>query len=66
MINELQLISAQKSFGSKEVLKDVSFTLQTGDILGLFGANGSGKSTLLKILFGTLKATKATLTINGS
>lgn len=66
MIHELQLISAQKSFGSKEVLKDVSFTLQTGDILGLFGANRSGKSTLLKILFGTLKATKATLTINGS
>ena len=52
----LQLYSAQKAFGKKEVLSKVSFRLETGDILGVFGSNGSGKSTLLKLLFGMLKA----------
>jgi len=52
----LQLYSAQKAFGKKEVLSEVSFRIETGDILGVFGSNGSGKSTLLKLLFGMLKA----------
>ncbi len=44
-------------------MKDVSFTLERGELLGLFGRNGSGKSTLLKLLFGTLKADELTLSI---
>lgn len=52
----LVLHNASKSFGKKKVLKEISFSLQTGEILGLFGRNGSGKSTLLKMLFGNLKA----------
>ena len=52
----LQLYSAQKAFGKKEVLSKVSFRIETGDLLGIFGKNGSGKSTLLKLLFGLLKA----------
>jgi len=52
----LQLYSAQKTFGKKKVLSEVSFQIETGDILGVFGSNGSGKSTLLKLLFGILKA----------
>jgi len=64
MKHMLQLYSAQKSFGSKKVLLDVSLGLSKGEILGLFGPNGSGKSTLLKILFGTLKADAIDLRIN--
>lgn len=65
-MNCLELHSVYKSFDTKEVLSDVSFTLKSGEILGLFGKNGSGKSTLLKILFGSLKADSLDLRLNGS
>ena len=48
----LALQGVQKSFGTNQVLKNVSFTLQNGDRMGLVGVNGSGKSTLMKILAG--------------
>ncbi len=60
----LVLHHVSKSFGTKQVLKDVSFRLETGDILGLFGRNGSGKSTLLKVLFGNMKAESLKVSIN--
>ena len=49
------VLSAQnvsKSFGVNTVLKDVSFTIQQGDRIGLVGVNGCGKSTLMRILAG--------------
>lgn len=36
-------------------LNDISFTLQTGDMLGIIGGNGAGKSTLLKVISGIMK-----------
>ncbi|WP_241780988.1 ATP-binding cassette domain-containing protein [Cochleicola gelatinilyticus] len=61
---ELQLYKVHKSFGTKAIVTDVSFSLKTGEILGLFGRNGSGKSTLLKLIFGTLKADEIMLQLN--
>ena len=61
----LHIQNARKSFGKKEVLKNVSLTLAQGEIISLFGRNGSGKSTLLKMLFGTLKADSISLQIDG-
>ncbi len=60
----LELHSASKSFGKKKVLNEVSFLLETGKILGLFGKNGCGKSTLLKMIFGTMPANSIHLTID--
>ena len=48
----LALQDITKSFGTHEVLKSVSFTLQEGEQMGLVGVNGSGKSTLMKIICG--------------
>ena len=55
----MKLIEAKNisfSYKNNQVLKDVSFELEQGDILSLLGKNGSGKTTLLKILLGIFKS----------
>lgn len=52
MMIVLSAQSVAKSFGVNAVLKDVSFTLQQGDRMGLVGVNGCGKSTLMRIIAG--------------
>ncbi|MFT5284846.1 MAG: sulfate-transporting ATPase [Planctomycetota bacterium] len=44
-----------KSFGDRELIKDLTFTLPPGCILGVVGANGMGKTTLLKMILGQLE-----------
>ncbi|SRX75042.1 ATP-binding cassette domain-containing protein [Aequorivita antarctica] len=60
-----KLHNAAISFGKKEVLKEVSFSLKTGEVLGIFGRNGCGKSTLLKMIFGSLKKVSISISIDG-
>lgn len=48
----LQARGIKKDFFGNVVLKDINFTLEKGQIMGLVGENGAGKSTLMKILFG--------------
>lgn len=59
-----KLHSAQIKFGKKEVLKEISLSLNTDEILGVFGKNGCGKSTLLKMIFGTIKKGKINMSID--
>ena len=46
-------------------LRDISFTLQRGECLGLAGPNGSGKSTLLRVLTGITRPTSGSVIVNG-
>lgn len=53
-----------KSFGKKQILKDVSFEIDEGDILAFIGPNGSGKTTTIKLLLGLQKIDKGSVSIN--
>jgi ABC-2 type transport system ATP-binding protein len=57
MLPAVQVFRLFKSYGKKSVLKDVSFCLFKGDILGMIGPNGAGKTTLLYILLGIIEPT---------
>jgi len=59
----LALQDVKKSFGTHEVLKSVSFTLQDGERMGLVGVNGSGKSTMMKIIAGQESADSGSVNI---
>lgn len=51
----LQVEHIDKSYGKQRVLKDVSFAMQDGEVVGLLGPNGAGKSTLMKVIVGLAK-----------
>ena len=55
---EVDLLS--KSYGSTDAIKDVSFKVEPGEILGFLGPNGAGKTTTMRILTGYLPATSGT------
>lgn len=47
-MNVIEMNHVKKSFGEKEVLKDISFSVQEGEVVSIIGPSGSGKSTLLR------------------
>jgi len=51
----IEITGVSKSFGKKEVLKNLSFSARGGQFVGILGENGSGKSTLFSIVTGLQK-----------
>lgn len=52
-------------FGGKSVVKDLSFTVNEGEVFGFLGSNGSGKTTTIRALLGLYTPTSGSLLING-
>ena len=61
----LEVNSVTKSFGETRALGGVSFSVETGEVLGLLGPNGSGKSTLMKIIVGIMKPDSGNIEVLG-
>ena len=61
----VKVLKRQLYFDEFWALKNVSFDVKKGEVLGVLGLNGSGKSTLLKIIAGVFKPTKGKVTISG-
>jgi len=54
-----------KRYGKKVILRDITFTIDHGTVVGLLGPNGAGKSTILKIITGLVYPTSGYVMING-
>jgi len=62
----LQLKEIDFRYGTKEVLKGLSFAVARGEIIGIIGPNGSGKTTLLKVIDGLLIPQGGEMLVQGS
>lgn len=62
---ELQAVSLYKSFGKKEVVRGVNFSMHTGEVLGLLGPNGAGKTTTFYMIVGFYRPTGGEVFLNG-
>lgn len=65
MTKLIEIKALEKSFGKTMALKNVSFEVNSGEIVGFIGPNGAGKSTTIRILLGLIKADAGTATIFG-
>ncbi len=61
----LEMRGIYRSFGANDVLRDISFSVASGEICALLGENGAGKSTLMNILGGVLPADRGTVLLDG-
>jgi len=61
----LEVQHLAKSYGKKEVVKDISFSMHSGEVIGLLGPNGAGKTTTFYMIVGFLKAKQGTILLNG-
>ena len=61
----LSVTGMNKHFGGVAAVRDISFDVQAGEVLGLMGPNGAGKSTLLNLICGEHKPDSGTVTLKG-
>ncbi len=62
----LVVSNLKKSFGRVQAVRDVSFSVEAGEVLGIVGPNGAGKSTTIKMILGLLEPTSGSVSLFGS
>ena len=62
----LQVTGISKSYGAQPVLNDISFTLNTGEHVGLVGPNGAGKTTTFYMIVGLIRPDAGHITLDGA
>ena len=62
----LKAENLSKSYGNKQVVKNVSFNVQEGEVVGLLGPNGAGKTTSFYMIVGLIKADNGNVLLNDS
>ncbi|MBQ2049900.1 MAG: LPS export ABC transporter ATP-binding protein [Spirochaetales bacterium] len=65
MANTLQIEHLRKVYGKREVVKDISFSMQGGQIIGLLGPNGAGKTTTFYMIVGFIANNGGRISVNG-
>ncbi|MFM1819714.1 MAG: Sulfate-transporting ATPase [Bacteroidota bacterium] len=61
----IEAINLSKTYGKQSAVKNLSFQLEEGQIVGFLGPNGAGKSTTLKMLLGLIRPSSGSVTIDG-
>jgi len=61
----IEVDGLSKIYGTKSAIKDISFTVQTGEILGFLGPNGAGKTTTLRTIQGLLRPKQGRISFEG-
>ena len=62
----IEVKNLNKAYGSLQAVKDVSFAIERGEIVGFLGPNGAGKSTTMKIITGFIPMSDGSVTVDGT
>ena len=63
---ELRCTNVAKSYGAREVLREVDLVVPEGTLTAILGASGSGKTTLLRLIIGFIAPDRGTIAVDGS
>ncbi|MBS5950890.1 MAG: ATP-binding cassette domain-containing protein, partial [Clostridium sp.] len=61
----LEVENLKKSLGKREIIKDISFSIEEGEIFGFLGPNGAGKTTTIRMLVGLIHPNEGSIKICG-
>ncbi|UTE73448.1 ABC transporter ATP-binding protein [Rossellomorea marisflavi] len=65
MNDTIELINVKKVIQSKEIIKDISFSVARGEVFGFLGPNGAGKTTVIRMLVNLIRPSEGTIRICG-